>query len=123
MTEQLELDCEALRQELRLTLDALLALRARLAAEDRDELVIYFVKVPAQRGWHRWKKEVYRSAADAIEAAKVAAVSHSRARVVERRSLVRERIIHTASAIEARSDKTQSGSAEGESAVPQGDAQ
>ena len=92
---ELEQENELLRQELAATLEALIEARGM---PDRDEVVSFIIKVPAQRGWHRWTKATYRSEAEAKAAALVAADNHSRARIVERRAFVREKIVATVTA-------------------------
>jgi hypothetical protein len=113
-------EIDALRQELAATTEALVEARERIP--DQDESVTYHVKIPAQRGWHRWKKNSFYGTEEAArEAARLAAAAHSKARIVERRSFIRERLLETvtAQAIEARRAETL-GSVEDESAVPQG---
>lgn len=105
----LERDNEALRQELAAMTDALIEARG---VPSHDERISFIVKVPAQRGWHRWTKDYYHTLVEAKEAAGKAAGYHSRARIVERRSFIRERVIETIDAASAI-----------DSPVPQGDAQ
>jgi hypothetical protein len=115
---------ETLRRELAETVDALLELRAETSG-GRDEVVTFVVKVPAQAGWHRWKKDAgYRTEEDARVAAAEAAKYHSRARIVERRSLIRERVIDTiAIATEAGTAETENTGSVHEGADPKGIAQ
>jgi hypothetical protein len=107
MTTDIGHENAALRQELAATVEALIEARAQIP--DQDEVVTYHVRVPAQRGWHRWKKDaIYGTEEAAREAAQLAAASHSKARIVERRSLIRERLLETVTAVPTNYERSQS---------------
>jgi hypothetical protein len=59
-----------------------------------DENAYFIVKVPAQHGWKAYGKKSYASRTEAEIAAANAAAHHGKARVIERRVLIQERIVN-----------------------------